>query len=121
MKTHPNDARLHGTIYCIHFDEPFRHAKHYVGFTTILDERLIRHQVGRGSNLMRHVSAAGIPWRIAGLWKGTRADERRLKNGGAATRYCPCCLDVQPRRRRRPCKLEAVPFSDRPSYDQKEA
>ena len=38
-----------GTIYLIHFDTPYRHARHYMGFTTNLPQRIKRHKAGRGS------------------------------------------------------------------------
>jgi hypothetical protein len=46
---------------------------------------------------MRHVKAAGIGWRLARVWSGTRALERRLKVQGGHARKCPLC-GVTPRR-----------------------
>lgn len=83
-----------GTIYLLHFDKPFWHAKHYLGWTEgdSLDERLDKHRKGQGSKLMAAVSGAGIDFSIARLWAGTRNDERKLKNGkNAGKRLCPIC------------------------------
>lgn len=48
-------------IYLIHFDQPFKHAKHYIGSAVDLEHRL------------------------------NEQDERRLKNRGGAARLCPIC------------------------------
>ena len=91
----PRDARRHGVIYLVCFDQPYEHARHYLGFcemaTGRVERRMVEHMIGRGSNLLRVVSAAGISWRLTRLWLGTRADERRLKNNGSSVRYCPRC------------------------------
>jgi hypothetical protein len=79
-----------GTVYLLHFDEPFRHARHYLGFTTDLPSRLSVHDAGVGANLLRYVHAAGINWQLARIWPGDRARERQLHNGGHARR-CPLC------------------------------
>jgi hypothetical protein len=34
----------HGTVYMLHFDQPFKHANHYIGFTTrTVEDRLVEH------------------------------------------------------------------------------
>ena len=35
-----------GVVYLIHFDEPFQHARHYLGYTKNLDTRLAAHRAG---------------------------------------------------------------------------
>jgi hypothetical protein len=79
-----------GWIYLIHFDEPYKHAKHYLGFTKNLDLRMLRHASGTGARLMQVVEDAGIDWRISRVWFGDRYLERQLK-GHSSTRYCPIC------------------------------
>jgi hypothetical protein len=81
-----------GTVYLLHFDEPFRHARHYLGWASSgnLSHRLHHHQAGSGANLLRHVAAAGISWRLARTWPGDRHRERRLKARGLS-RCCPEC------------------------------
>jgi predicted GIY-YIG superfamily endonuclease len=79
-----------GTIYLLHFERPFGHARHYLGWAGNLDGRLWHHRRGTGANLMRKVREAGIDWQLARTWDGTRNDERRMKNRGH-TRRCPVC------------------------------
>lgn len=81
-----------GTIYLLHFDRPFGHAKHYTGWALNLNARLAHHESGSGANLLRHVKEAGIAWKLARTWVGDRNFERRLKNRGGASRHCPICL-----------------------------
>ena len=88
---------LIGTVYLLHFNIPFGHAKHYTGWTGDLSLRLAEHAAGRGARLTEVVAAAGITWTLARTWPGkTRGDERRLKNQGGASRRCPLC-GIRPR------------------------
>jgi len=93
----PNGERrenVPGTIYLLHFDKPYRHARHYLGWTEgdCLDDRMKTHRSGRGSKLMSAINQAGIDFTIARLWSGTRHDERKLKNGKNAGKWlCPIC------------------------------
>jgi hypothetical protein len=82
-----------GTIYLLHFDEPFGHARHYLGWAKTLEHRLAVHGKAHGSALMRAVAAAGIGWRLARTWPGDRHRERQLKNQGSRARLCPICRD----------------------------
>ena len=85
-----------GTVYLLHFDRPYRHAKHYLGWAADLDARLADHAAGRGARLLAVVRAAGIGWSLARTWPGSRARERQLKRQGGASRCCPAC-GVTPR------------------------
>src|ERR1043166_2803861 len=38
--------RYLGYVYLIHFEIPYKHAKHYLGFTTNLENRLTEHFFG---------------------------------------------------------------------------
>jgi hypothetical protein len=80
-----------GTIYLLHFDRPYRHARHYTGWTTDLDARLAAHIVGDGARLIEVIEQAGIGWTLARTWTGTRNTERALKRQGGASRRCPLC------------------------------
>lgn len=84
------DSGIPGTVYLLHFDRPFGHARHYMGWASDLDGRLWHHAHGTGANLLRHVRKAGITWKLAATWDGTRHDERAMKNHGHARR-CPVC------------------------------
>lgn len=82
-------------IYLVHFERPFKHAKHYVGFTDVtLHERFARHtsnaRLRRGSALMRAVLEAGIKFKVVRTWPGDRETEKRMKVSGNSWR-CPVC------------------------------
>jgi hypothetical protein len=87
IREHPT-----GTVYLLHFDRPFSHARHYLGWAAAgnLAARLAYHQAGTGANLLRHVAKAGISWSLARTWPGDRTRERQLKSRGASRR-CPMC------------------------------
>ena len=79
------------TIYLIHFNRPYKHARHYLGSTNNLAHRLQRHRSGNGSRLMQVIVSAKITWRLARTWEGDRNRERQLKNQGSSKRHCPIC------------------------------
>jgi predicted GIY-YIG superfamily endonuclease len=85
-----------GVIYLLHFDRPYRHARHYCGWTTNLPERLARHATGHGARLLEVVAAHGIGWQLARTWIGDRHRERTIKDQGGLSRACPIC-GVTPR------------------------
>jgi predicted GIY-YIG superfamily endonuclease len=91
--TRMEDGTMDGTVYLLHFDQPYEHAKHYTGWAREgrLEERLEEHATGRGANLTAVVLAAGITWTLARTWPGTRRRERQLKKQGGASRHCPVC------------------------------
>ena len=79
-------------LYLLHFDRPFHHAKHYLGFANDLDARVKRHFSGHGSKLMKAVIAAGIKVEVARTWEnGDRNLERKLHNQNNGPRLCPIC------------------------------
>ena len=82
-----------GTVYLLHFDRPFKHARHYCGWAPPrrLDGRLRDHARGRGANLLKYALAAGITWELARTWEGGRTRERQIKNQGGLSRSCPMC------------------------------
>src|SRR5580704_11300859 len=80
-----------GVVYLVHFTEPYRHARHYTGWTADLGSRLAEHQAGRGARLLQVITQAGIGWTLARTWQGTRERERQLKRQGGASRRCPIC------------------------------
>ena len=79
------------TVYLIHFNRPHRHARHYIGFTTNLDQRITDHLCGMGARLMEVITDEGIEWRVARTWEGDRKLERRLKEWHNARLLCPVC------------------------------
>lgn len=87
-----------GTVYLLHFtdiegrDAAFRHAKHYLGFSTNLPARLLAHESGAGARLTEVAYSAGIRWVLARTWPGvTREYERALKQRHGGGRMCPAC------------------------------
>lgn len=91
-----------GTVYLLHFDRPYGHARHYCGWTEDLESRLAAHAAGRGARLITVINQAGIGWTLARTWPNvTRSVERGLKNQGGASRRCPLC-GIRPRFRRGP-------------------
>lgn len=100
-------AGVQGTIYLIHFDRPFGHASHYLGWTDNLKRRLYFHRTGRGARLMQVIRNAGIGWRVAATWAGDRHLERYFKGRGKSC-VCPVCIQVK----RSTAALEklAIPF-----------
>jgi predicted GIY-YIG superfamily endonuclease len=86
------------TVYLLHFDRPYRHARHYIGSTTNLRARLAAHARGQGARLLQVVRDAGIGWQLARTWAGGRDRERQIKAQGGASRCCPLC-GITPRTR----------------------
>ena len=77
--------------HLIHFDRPYRHAQHYLGYTGDLKVHLATHASGNGSRLMEVIAEAGITWQLARIWAGGRALERWLKRQKNSPRLCPIC------------------------------
>jgi predicted GIY-YIG superfamily endonuclease len=82
---------MKGTIYLLHFSEPYKHAAHYIGFTTDLPARLDAHANGTGARLLEVITQAGLSFELARTWQGSRKTERSLKNQKNAPRLCPFC------------------------------
>ncbi len=98
-----------GTAYLIHFEERYKHAGHYSGFSTNLPGELARHAAGTGARLMKVIRDAGIGWHVSRTWEGvTREQENRIKESSGAKR-CPDC-GFKPRE----AKKEAAPKIPKP-------
>ena len=97
-----HDRALVGTVYLLHFSRPYRHAGHYVGFTTDLERRLRQHRNGLTSPLVRCAVAEGIEIFLARTWKEvTVAFETWLHSGGHKNLACPICSGPSAFRRAR--------------------
>jgi hypothetical protein len=82
----------HGQIYLLHLQRSYRHARHYIGFTQNLEQRLAEHRAGRGSPLIAAAAADGIQFELAAVWPGDRNRERQLHNyKNTPRRLCPLC------------------------------
>ena len=77
------------TVYLLHFNTPYKHARHYLGSAEDLDARLTAHRSGRGARLMQVISKAGIHFELARTWPGGRKEERQLKKQKNSPRMCP--------------------------------
>jgi predicted GIY-YIG superfamily endonuclease len=83
-----------GIVYLLHFDPPYKHARHYLGWTTDLEhfqKRLENHRKGYGAHLTVAARKAGVAMSVVIKSHGTFADEQRLKRLKGMTRYCPEC------------------------------
>lgn len=84
-------------LYLLHFNQPYKHAKHYLGIAKNgIDRRLIEHRKGKGANLTKVIKMAGIEFTLARIWLNVpRKSENKLKGRGL-TIYCPLC-SIKPR------------------------
>jgi predicted GIY-YIG superfamily endonuclease len=80
-----------GVVYLLHFDQPYKHARHYVGWTEDLLDRLDHHAKGTGARLVTVIRQAGIGFTVVRICEGTRRTERAIKNDHCTPRYCPVC------------------------------
>lgn len=84
-----------GTIYLLHFEPAYKHARHYYGWAkgTHWRRRVNLHRKGKSrARLVEAAVAAGCVITVARIWKDrTRTDERKLHEAGNATRRCPIC------------------------------
>jgi hypothetical protein len=113
-----------GTVYILHLDPPYKHARHYTGYAEPgnLRARLAAHAAGTGARLMQVVKEAGGTFRLARTWPGGRARERELKDRHDAPRLCPICTEhPKPAQdkdigRQRPARIPALaPPQSRPA------
>lgn len=87
-------------VYCIHFDKPYKHAKHYTGIAINVEERMKEHRSGRGSRLLAVLKEnnIGFSYSVIGEYPDystAKAEEKRLKDKvKKAERYCPICKGV---------------------------
>lgn len=79
------------TVYLIHFARPYKHARHYLGYTADLPARIEQHRNGTGARLLQVITQAGIAFDVARTWAGGRDLERKLKNHHHGPRLCPIC------------------------------
>ena len=78
-------------VYLIHFNKPYKHAKHYLGSTNNLNERIKLHLQGKGARLLQVVINEGISFEVVRTQKGDKKYERKLKKLKNSCRLCPIC------------------------------
>lgn len=101
-------------VYLVHLETPYKHAQHYLGSAPNARTRFAKHVANPDVRLLQAAKAAGIPLRLAAVWRATRADEARMKQRGPTRKgargslrpLCPLCGGTgrlpQPRVRRAP-------------------
>ena len=78
-------------VYLIHFHSPFGHARHYLGWSSDIPQRIAKHIAGEGARLTEVVAEAGIGMLCVRLWPfASRELERKLK-GHHSPKLCPVC------------------------------
>jgi len=81
-----------GTVYLLHFNDYYKHALHYIGFTTNLDARMKKHRKGHGSRLVKAVMKSGSDFTVTRTWEiADRHFERKLKKRKNSKHLCPVC------------------------------
>lgn len=82
------------TVYLLHFERPIAHARHYLGSTSRLEQRLAEHRAGmsKAGRLPQVFAEHGIGFVLARTWPGGRIRERQLKRQGGHSRKCPVCI-----------------------------
>lgn len=78
-------------VYLIHFEQKYKHAGHYLGYTNNLERRMKEHRDKVGARLIEVIENAGIDWKVVRVWDGDRDLEGRLKSRHNGPRLCPIC------------------------------
>lgn len=84
------------TVYVLHIEPPYQHARHYTGYPPDKDaSRRIREHLDctpRGSPLVRAAIEAGCDVQVAHVFKRVGRDfEKWLKTRRDHRKWCPCC------------------------------
>lgn len=111
------------TVYLLHFEPAFRHARHYIGFTPddSAVRRITEHLRGIGTPLVRAAIAAGSEILVPKIWPGApREFERWLKYRRDTARWCPCC-DIRTRPLPAPDHMTAKFLAAKPVYHNRPA
>lgn len=79
-------------VYLLHFEPPYKHARHYTGYAADIAPRIEAHAHGQGARLTAVAVEAGCTLVLARVWPdGDRSLERRIKRRKEAPRLCPIC------------------------------
>lgn len=96
------------TVYLLHFSRPLAHARHYLGSTNDVHERVSAHKNGLGARITQVAHELGIELHLVRTWeKGGRALERRLKDRHDSPSLCPKCREKRKRAKARARKRVA--------------
>lgn len=85
-----------GDVYLLHFDPPYKHACHYLGFAEPgnVVKRVREHRTGKGARLCAVAIKAGVRLVWVKIWHDkNRKWERRMKKRafGSIFDVCPVC------------------------------
>ena len=81
-----------GTVYLVHMTRALHGARHYLGFSTNVAQRVKAHKAGRGTPLLGEATKRGIGWRVVRQWrKRDGYFEQELKRGNDLKDLCPVC------------------------------
>lgn len=88
-------------VYILHFDKPYKHAKHYTGIAKNIEKRVKEHRAGRGARLTQVLKENNIGFQYAVVkeyedFSPAKAEEKRLKTKVKhPSRFCPICLKLK--------------------------
>lgn len=83
-------------LFLLHFDPPYRHARHYFGYAK-RNLREYARAVAQGRQhaphpLVERAILAGCTVTVVDVWPGhSRDDRRRFRRCGSLSRFCPTC------------------------------
>lgn len=112
----PATPAPHAGLYLLHLEPRYRHAGHYLGWSTDIAARVHEHNAAgaKASPLIRAALAAGCRITLTRVWLGQgRTRERQLKRQGGLGQVCPVCK-ARGYRRSRPAKRSAETASPSP-------
>lgn len=78
-------------LYLLHFDPPYRHAGHYLGYSENIPKRFGLHLKGRGSPLVKAAVSHGSKIVLVRIWAADGNAEQEIKRAGSRARLCPIC------------------------------
>lgn len=88
-------------LYVLHFDKPYKHARHYTGIALDVEKRIHEHETGQGARLMQVLKENNIGFKcsVIGEFPGfseAHAEEKRLKTKvKKPDAYCPICKEIK--------------------------
>ncbi len=81
-----------GSVYLVHMARALHGARHYLGFSTNVPQRVKAHKAGRGTPLLGAATKRGIAWRVVRQWhKRDGYFEQELKRNYELKHLCPVC------------------------------
>lgn len=90
----PHSPRPHEGLYLLHLEPRYRHAGHYLGWSSDIAARVHQHAAAgsAASPLIRAALGAGCRLTLTRVWLGQgRTRERQLKRQGGLGQHCPVC------------------------------